>query len=131
MAGIRVTADTSDLAAFAASLSGAGRRAVGPAAKLVTETAKTIQDDLRAKARGHRKSKHFPRSITTDVRGLRAEIGPEKGKRQGALGNLLYFGSVNNGPVLEHPSEALARAAPAFLAGLADIGEQVLQDRRR
>ena len=29
---------------------------------------------------------------------LRAEIGPDKGRAQGALGNLIEYGSVNNPP---------------------------------
>ncbi|MBT2485810.1 MULTISPECIES: hypothetical protein [unclassified Microbacterium] len=49
----------------------------------------------------------FPYSITYDIEGsgsrsagsqLSAEIGPDKDRPQGALGNLIEFGSVKNPP---------------------------------
>ena len=93
---------------------------------LVERTAVAVRDDMRRKARGHKRFRSFPSSITHDVRGLRAEIGPDKNKRQGPLGNILYFGTAKTGPVLEHPSAALARAVSALEAALASVVEQSL-----
>ena len=52
-----------------------------------------------------------------------AEIGPDKTKRQGALGNLIEFGSINNPP---HPGglPAALREEPRFEGAVADAGEK-------
>lgn len=121
-----VTIDTSDVVRLAAELTGAGPRAVPALGVVVERTAVAVRDDLRRKARGHAMFPRFPSSITHDVRGLSAEIGPDKNRRQGALGNILYFGTSKHGPVLEHPSEALARAVPGFEAAVAAVAEQAL-----
>ena len=121
-----VTVDLSDVTRLAVELEGVGPRAVPALGVLVERTAVAVRDDLRRGARGHKRFRSFPSSITYDVRGLTAEIGPDKQKRQGPLGNLLYFGTAKTGPVLEHPSAALARAVPALEAALASIVEQSL-----
>jgi hypothetical protein len=58
----------------------------------------------------------FPSSVTTDIRGLTAEVGPDKNKRQGALGNLLHFGTSKSGPTLPNPQTYLDAAQPKFEA---------------
>ena len=68
----------------------------------------------------------FPKSITADVRGLSAEIGPDKNLRQGALGNILYFGTAKTVPVLEHPSRALQRQADPFATAVQDAATAAL-----
>lgn len=54
---------------------------------------------------------YYPRSITYDLMlssaGIEVEIGPDKSRRQGALGNLIEYGSSNNPP---HGSGARALA---------------------
>lgn len=130
MADIDVTLDTSELTALAGQLAGAGRRAVPLVRQVIADTAQDVEDDLRDKARGHPTFPHFPRAITHDVRGLDAEIGPDKNRRQGALGNILYFGTARTGPVLEHPARALDRARPAFETALAEAGAQAIEDPR-
>jgi hypothetical protein len=52
-----------------------------------------------------------------------AEIGPDKTRPQGALGNLIEFGSVNNPP---HPGglPAAIREEPRFVDAVADAGEE-------
>lgn len=56
----------------------------------------------------------YPRSISYDltikVEGVEVEIGPDKSMPQGALGNLIEFGSAHNPP---HGSGAKALAASA------------------
>lgn len=76
-----------------------------------------IQADARASApRGH--ARLYPNSITTTTkrtaRGIEVEVGPNKDLPQGALGNLLEFGSSNNGP---HPHlvPAWENAQPAWI----------------
>lgn len=54
-----------------------------------------------------------------------AEIGPDKTMRQGALGNLIEFGSVNNRP---HPGglPAAIKEEPKFERAAADAGEDAV-----
>jgi hypothetical protein len=127
---IDITIDADELGALAVRLAGAGRRAVPLVREVVAKAAQDVQDDLREKARGHATFPHFPRSITHDVRGLDAEIGPDKNARQGALGNILYFGTARTGPVLEHPARAVDRARPGFERALAEAGAQAIEDAR-
>jgi len=126
MAGSGASVDISDLTRLVADLGRAGRQAVKPARELLTKVADEVRDDLRQQARGHATFPHFPRSITVDVRGLDAEIGPDKQRRQGALGNVLYFGTSRTAPVLEHPGQALDRAVPGIAARLAQVGEDAI-----
>jgi hypothetical protein len=123
---VSVTVDTSDVRRLAVELGQVPARAVPALGVLVERAAKGIQDDLRRHARGHARFRSFPSSITYDIRGLAAEIGPDKSRRQGALGNLLYFGTAKAGPTLEHPGEALIRALPALEAGCAAVLEQAV-----
>lgn len=120
--------DTSQLDRLAVDLGKASAKAVQPVAAALAETAVAVRDDLRKAASGHARFPAFPSAITHDVRGLSAEIGPDKNRRQGALGNILYFGTSKTGPVLEHPSRALERHAEPFAAAVqeaaaASLGE--------
>lgn len=66
----------------------------------------------------------YPASISYDVfmvpGSVRAEIGPDKQRKQGALGNLIELGSVHNSPI-PHLSPALDDEAPRFEAALATV----------
>lgn len=63
----------------------------------------------------------YPYSIDYDIKATAdevwAEIGPDKGKPQGALGNLLEYGSENN-PGYGHLGEALAATEDDFELGI-------------
>lgn len=77
-------------------------------------TARNIKDTARENSQGMEHAPHFPRSITYDISAntsllrnvlggggtdeLYAEIGPDKNLPQGALGNLLEYGSIRNPP---------------------------------
>ncbi|MFJ2579965.1 hypothetical protein [Kitasatospora aureofaciens] len=83
--------------------------------KAVTVTARAVRDDARSRIAGHRYLPRYPASITYDVKttptGVQAEIGPDKGRPQGALGNLIEYGSSHNAP-LPHLGPALDAAEP-------------------
>lgn len=89
----------------------------------IETTARHVKDTARENAKGMAHAPAFPYSITYDVgvgydqsigqqamsviggaisgaraSVLRAEIGPDKNRAQGALGNLIEYGSVNNPP---------------------------------
>lgn len=64
-------------------------------------------------------------AVTYDTRltplGAAGEVGPDKRKRQGALGNVIEFGTVNNPP---HPALAPEADAeePRFARAMEDLG---------
>ncbi|MCS3426747.1 hypothetical protein [Leucobacter aridicollis] len=74
--------------------------------KAVEVSARKVKDHWRDEAKGMIHAPAFPFSVSYDLNGfygfgvsvLSAEIGPDKGSRQGALGNLIEFGSRNNAP---------------------------------
>ncbi|MBP2583030.1 hypothetical protein J3A78_003508 [Streptomyces sp. PvR006] len=99
---------------------------------VVARGALNIKNDWRANARatGRRHAKHYPRSVSytltpfgRDI--VSAEIGPDKGGPQGALGNLLEYGSVKN-PPHNDGGRALAAELPRFEAQVALLAERGL-----
>lgn len=98
-------ADLSELRRLDSDLGKIPGRAVPPLMKAVTEVSGRVRDKLREDASGMKHAPYFADSITDELKvkvgQIGAEIGPDKGRRQGALGNLLYFGSSKNAPVLD------------------------------
>lgn len=109
--------------ALAAELALAGIRMAVAGNALVTKGALNIKNDWRASASGLVHAPAYPYSITFDVlptpTAIAAEIGPDKAKRQGALGNLIEYGSVHNPPHLDG-ARALAAEEPRFYAAAGD-----------
>lgn len=80
----------------------------------VEVTAVNVRDTARENATGMAHAPAFPRSITYDIGAgysllretfggggadsIQADIGPDKARPQGALGNLIEYGSINNPP---------------------------------
>lgn len=105
-------------------------RGIGPAVrKVVAESARDTRDTWRRLYKDsevHRHAPHYSKAITWDrdrlgLADYGAEIGPDKGKRQGALGNLIEFGSINNWPQLEG-QRALAIEGPEFVSRMRAVG---------
>ncbi len=83
-----------------------------------------------ARATSGRHARHYPRTVGFDIAALgpdlwMATIGPDKSAVQGALGNLLEYGSVQN-PPHNDGGRALAAELPAFEAQLALIADRGL-----
>lgn len=101
--------------------------------KVVEKGAHNIKEDWRKGWTGFRHAPSLPFAVTYDVSPaadiVKAEIGPDKAKRQGALGNLLEFGSINNRP---HPDGALALEveAPRFADAIESLGVTLLTRNR-
>lgn len=117
--------DFSELNKLAADL-GEVSKSIGPFVRKAAEvSARKVRDDWRDSAKGMAHAPAFPYSITYDLKGgnairgseIDADIGPDKSRPQGALGNLIEYGSVNNPPHgLGHG--ALQRNQEDFVAGL-------------
>lgn len=79
-----------------------------------------------ARASHNRYARHFAGSISYDPDGLlRYVVGPDKARRQGALGNLLYFGSRNNAPTLDIEAGLIAEE-PKLLSEMGKMLERVI-----
>lgn len=74
-------------------------------------------------------AKSYPSSISYDdsrtVLGHEAEIGPDKDRKQGALGNLMEFGSNNNVPQ-NSGGRALRAEEPEFIRQMQKIADDLL-----
>lgn len=103
-----------------------GLRAAATATAIVTKGAQNIKEAMRTDAQGIGHAPDFPDAITYDVHqtlaGPEAEIGPDKDRRQGALGNILYFGTSKNAPV-RNPSVGIDAELPRFEKALAEAAE--------
>ena len=93
---------------------------------VVNRGAFNIRRDWRRRWSGYAHLRHLPNAVTYDVGGTggtyTAEIGPDKSRRQGPLGNIIEFGSVNNAPIRGGLPAALAEE-PRFERAVADAAE--------
>src|SRR4051812_13870755 len=103
MASRSLKFDTAEVEALANVLVEAADVAPVGARKVVAKGALNIKTDARRRVTGHPHAPAYPNSITYDSHvtptGGWAEIGPDKDKRQGALGNILEFGTSKNAPI--------------------------------
>jgi hypothetical protein len=122
---IRVTG----AAEVVAALDKATSRALPEVAKVLGYGANKIKKDARSRVRGLAHAPAYPYSIGYDVfhgfGTVEAEIGPDKNRRQGALGNLIEYGSVNNAPI-PHLAPALDAEEPHFVRALEDLVVRML-----
>lgn len=119
----------SELDRLAADLGRASIKVATGAVAMVHRGSNNVVRDAKKLSSGMSHAPHYPDSIGYDVKvsagSIGAEIGPDKDKRQGALGNLLEYGSVNN-PPHSHLGPALDREGPKFMDAAADLGEDIL-----
>ena len=127
-----ITFDTSEVRRLAAELGAIPAETMPQVRAVLQKGALNIKNDWRARWAGLSHAPGLPYAITYDTAltatSAKAEIGPDKGKRQGALGNLLEFGSINNAP---HPGggPALAAEAPKFEKALTDVLGDLVEGR--
>lgn len=121
--------DAGELDKLARDLEASTKLITTSSAAIVTKGAQAIKTEWAAKWAGHPRYKSLPDAISYDVNvGLiqtSAEIGPDKGRRQGALGNIVEFGTSKNAP---NPGggPALAAEGPKFEQALAEAAGKVL-----
>jgi hypothetical protein len=108
-----MTADFSELMTLAADLEQGGEAISGNVRKAVQVTSHKIKEDAKASVRGRKGLGHAANAITYDTTesrdGVEAEIGYDKGRGAGKLGNLIEFGAPNSGNQLS-PSHDLGNA---------------------
>lgn len=99
--------DMSEVTKLSADFGHAAGEVVPVVDAVVKRGAQNVKTAMVAEAEADGSYKHFSRSISYDrAYGLGVigyEVGPDKSRSgtQAALGNLLFFGGANNGPVLD------------------------------
>ena len=130
-----MTADVRELVQLARALEVTSRAAGVEMAAIVSRGALNVKNVWRANARATagRHARMYPSSVSYDVTpipgGATAEIGPDKSRLQGALGNLLEFGSVNN-PPHNDGGRALLVEEPRFAEQVEQLADRALGGRR-
>lgn len=127
--------DASELTQLAIDFGNASAKAVDEIDEVVEHGALKVKNHMAADARSSGYYKHFHRSISydrvTSINQVSYEIGPDKSRRgaQGALGNILYFGTSKNGPVLDIEAPLKAEE-PHLVKHLADVAERLAAEGR-
>lgn len=127
-----MSVDVSQIQRLSRDLYRAGAGVQARVRAVVERGALNVKNDWRANATATagRHARLYPSSISYDVRhypgGAIAEIGPDKGRPQGPLGNLLEYGSSKNPPHMDG-ARAIAAEAPRFVEQIAlVVGRRVL-----
>ncbi|MGW2544903.1 hypothetical protein ACWC5I_29495 [Kitasatospora sp. NPDC001574] len=127
-----MSADISGLEAVIRDLARAGAELDRECRQVVSRGALNVKRDWAANARATagRYAPHYPRTIGYDLEvrqggGAEAVIGPDKGAAQGALGNLLEFGSSRN-PPHNDGGRALTSEEPRFVAAVEQLARRLL-----
>lgn len=102
-----------ELMQLAADLEQGGEAISGNVRKAIQVTSNKIKQDAKASVQGRKGLGHAAGAITYDATespsGVQAEIGYDKGRGAGKLGNLIEFGAPNSGNHLA-PSHDLGNA---------------------
>lgn len=112
-----------------AALEKAESKSLDETKAVVEKGALNIKKDWAQRWSGHPHAPALSAAVNYDVRWglgtINAEIGPDKSRRQGALGNIYEFGTPNNAPV-PGGLPALEAEEPRFLKALEDMAEGLL-----
>ena len=117
----------SDLDRLIRDLDGAADTVRRDVRAVVAKGALNIKTATQRRWTGLSNAPALARAVTYDTKftptGASAEIGPDTEKRQGDLGNVIEYGTVNNPP---HPGLApsLEEEEPRFAKALEDLGVQ-------
>ncbi len=119
------------------NLAGELERAVADAERefeqVVSRGALQIKQGWQRRWRGHPHIPHLPNAINYDLRRrgtvIEAEIGVDKSRRQGPLGNIIEYGTVKNAPI-PGGAPALDMERPRFERAVADVAARLLAGRR-
>lgn len=117
--------DMTEMHKLVADLSKAGPATVEKVDPIIKSGAAGVEADLNAQAAGSKHFKGMAGSVTSDrafAFGLvNYEIGPDKSRRGGALGNIFFFGGANGGGGTGDLDGALEREEPKVSKALGDL----------
>lgn len=120
--------DMSEALTLASDFGHAASATLAKVDAVVEKGALNIKNVLVSDAESSGHYKHFSRAITYDRAyrpgEVRYEIGPDKFRQQGALGNILYFGTSHNGPVLDIEI-GMRSEGPAVVRNLEIVGKEL------
>lgn len=121
---------SADLDNLAQALEDAPNKVIKPIRASVKRGAQNIKTDAQNRARGLPHAPDYPQAITYDSHetpfGAWAEIGPDKNRRQGSLGNLIEYGSVNNPGGRPHMRPAGEAEEPKLAQALENVAARIL-----
>lgn len=125
-----VTFDTRGLVALTKDIERAARIMPAEAAGVVTKAAVNVKADARRRASGIKHAPAYPYSIgfddvTVTPIWVQTYVGPDKDKRQGALGNILEYGTVHNAPI-PHLGPAAEAEEPKFAKAMDELAAKAL-----
>ena len=125
-----MTLDVSEVTGLARDL-GRVQAAVVPAVEAVMKkAAQNVRDEWARHVDGSARLVHLPRALSYDraftVGGVEYEVGYDKDRRQGALGNIAEYGTSKHGPVRPGAAAALARESSNLDKYLGDVAAGLL-----
>lgn len=117
--------DGRELVALTKDIERAARIAPKMAEAVVTKAAVNIKNDARRRISGHPHAPRYPYSIGFDrvhvtMTGAQTDVGPDKSRTQGALGNVLEYGTRKN-PPLPHFGPAAEAEEPKFARAMEQL----------
>jgi hypothetical protein len=129
---VSIRFDHGDVDKWALTLDRALSAVPEEAAKVVEKGALNIKQDAQRRIGRPAHAPAYASSISYDMRramrGPEAEIGPDKNKRQGDLGNLLEYGSVNNS-ARPHVAPAAEAEVPKYERAMEELAASLLEDQ--
>lgn len=123
--------DFSEINKLAADLGSASRDTKANVRKAVEVTARKVKDSWRDKLKGSSTLPGLPSAVSYDVKSpsgaVEAEIGFDKGRRQGALGNVSEYGTPSVGP-RGFGLASLKENEEDFVTGIELAADETLKD---
>lgn len=124
-----VAVDSSDAKRLAVALETAAKVAPEETRKVIARGALNVKRDAQRRISGHPHLPHYPASITYDTEltptGASAQVGPDKRRPQGPLGNILEYGSPSRPPI-PHLGPALQAEEPRLVKALEDLAARLV-----
>lgn len=124
--------DVEEIMALVRDLGGVERRVVPAIRKVTAKAAVNIKNDARARIIAQSSGKYvkqYPDSITYDLKEsgteVTAEVGPDKDRPQGPLGNLLEYGTSER-PPFPHLQPAFEAELDPYERFMGDAGAEAV-----